>query len=100
MFTDAGDLRVGRGGLGDVEEGDERLVADLVDRELERVARVRNALQVSKDGRERRPDRDCRKHQVRSALRLRIEPGMDALLPMPSGDPSVKSPFSWKLAKA
>ena len=30
MLTDAGDLGVGHGGLGDVEEGDERLVADLV----------------------------------------------------------------------
>ena len=96
--TDASNIRVRLGCAGEVEERNERLVADLVDRELEGVARVRDALQVGKDGRERRPDRDCRKHQVQSALGLRVEE-MDALLPMPSGDPSVKTPFSWKLAK-
>ena len=58
MLTDAGDLRVGRGGLGDVEEGDERLVADLIQGDLERVVRIRDAREGREDRGEDGSDRD------------------------------------------
>ena len=45
--------------VGNVEEADERLVADLVQRDLERVASVGEALQRGEDGRKNCIDRDC-----------------------------------------
>ena len=59
VLTDASDLRVRSGGLGDVEEADERLVADLVQRDLERIGCVRDALERGEDRGEDGPNRDC-----------------------------------------
>lgn len=49
MLTDPCDLGVRSSRLRDVKQTDERLVADLVQRELERVACVRDALEGGED---------------------------------------------------
>ena len=61
--TDAAEVEVGvrGGGEGEVEEADERFVADLVKRDFERVACVRDARQRCEYRRLDRLDRNCRR---------------------------------------
>ena len=58
VVDDAGDARVRGGRAGEVEERDEGLIGDLVDGELQRVARVGDAREGGEDGGEGRADRD------------------------------------------
>ena len=57
--ADSAEQGLGGRSVRDVEEADERLVADLVQRDLERVASVGEALQRGEDGRKNCIDRNC-----------------------------------------